>query len=332
MLKKHRRDIIYVGINSIYKSYKNQITGYPNLKDAFFILKNKLSNNEKLEVSSEKNKVYVALRDIKFSADQRFVTLLWAAGDKEIANPSFLNTKDCTARTEYAKEDELVSLSCHLVIFLNTNPTQNRFYGAKENTAILSMHKIQKVLNYFFRAYCGKIKCIKDSSGKIEKKIKAYPSIIIESVASRTLCSALEGKTVLRLTATMDDKTLQNFDENCQQTSEKGVIVLKPTEKFHSKGILQAFKETIGKLQTERYGNLFISYKGSHGIGNGTLQYPISSSQNDNLDSYLFSQKETIILDNEIAQQCEEIHDELSDKMISFILHESSRQNRTIRE
>ena len=44
------------------------------------------------------------------------------------------------------------------------------------------------------------------------------------------------------------------------------------------------------------------------------------TSLNNDLDSYLFSQKGIIILANEIAQQCEEIHEELSKEMINFIL------------
>lgn len=333
MLRKHRRDVIYVGIDSMYKSYKNQITGYPDLKGAFKILKNKLSGGEKLEIFLGKNNsTYISLRDIKFSTDQRFVTLLWAAGDKEIANPSFINTESYTARTEYAKENELVSISCHLVIFLDGSCNKRRFYGAKENTSIISIQRIQRVLNYFFRTYCRKENEIKNGSGKTEKIIQSYPYIIIEAVPSRTLRSALEGKTVLRLTATMDDKITSDFDENCQQTSERAIIVLKPTVKFHSKNMIQALKKTIGELTARRYDNLFISYKGYTTTGSGTLQYPLSGSQNNDLDSYLFSQKGIIILANEIAQQCEEIHEELSKEMINFILHEAYQRDINIRQ
>ena len=136
----------------------------------------------------------------------------------------------------------------------------------------------------------------------------------------------------MRLTATMDDKITSDFDENCQQTSERAIIVLKPTVKFHSKNMVQALKKTIGKLTERRYDNLFISYKGYATTGSGTLQYPLSGSRNNDLDSYLFSQQGIIILANEIAQQCEEIHEELSKEMINFILHEAYQRDINIRQ
>lgn len=333
MLKKNRRDVSFIGVKAMYKSRNDKMTSYQNLNDAFEILKSKLLKGEKLERFFGKNKsVYISLRDIKFSADRRFVVLLWAAGDKDIADPSFINIQDCTARTEYAKDNEFVSVSCHTVIFLDGANRKKRLYGAKENVSIISTQRIQMALNGFFRNFCKYTYVVKNSSGKIEEKFNAYPHILIETVPSRTLCSALEGKTVLRLTATMDDKITSDFDENCQQTSEKATIVLKPTVKFHSKNITQALKKTINNLTARRYDNLFISYKGYATTGSGTLQYPLSDSQNNDLDSYLFSQKGIIILANEIAQQCEEIHEELSKEMINFILHEAYQRDINIRQ
>lgn len=318
MLKKNSRNIRMMGIQLEFSARRRKVKILPDIKECLLIIQNHLQSSGILTEKYQNERVTIGLRKLAFSENQEVATLLWAGGDSDVVDPSFWNPQNDTTRTEAAVEGEKVSYSCHMVIYLTRTDVNNGCYiAAKEEVPILSLGLINKFFNSLLRKYTQYQ--LKDED---DTAYKAYPLAKIDTLASKTLRDALVGKTPFQVEAVCVEKAQKAFDENFNQKKVAKRLTIVPSPESILGSFTENFKSLLPKLK--EYTEVYIRYK-DETKKVGSLLFEIDELSSNDLDTYLLAQKLNLCLDQGIGQFCDEIHQELKNKMSIHVVCEHQR-------
>ena len=325
MLKKNYREIRFLKLTLLQKiqnsreeahEFRGLIDGREPLEICLSQLQQKYAeDSNQLNHLQKKGRLRYAIRG--FSSDENgCLTILWAVGDKDATNPGAWDDYTNQSRSMELGDHERVACTGHMVLSLTYMPQLCGYIACMEEIAQLGSSSLETVLNCFFRKYVS-IKR-KDETDP-HKTHDLVVSVEIAPLASRDFEEVMMGRRPFAIVAETAD-SVSGFDENFERI-EKEYCTLKA-----QKGTpLQEFKKMLNNLRRERrYQRYTIKY-----VEINKAQRSLSVSDSDldqhDLDTFLFSQRDQINLDNSIEQFCKEIHKELERKMRASLLAEQRR-------
>lgn len=320
MLKKQSRDIRFLGIECVYQSYgrKEPILRRPSLAIALEKLADQIQSNGVLKEPYLKNRLCVGLRRIVFSEDHSTATLLWAGGDSDAVDPCFWDADSDAARTEEAQSGERVAVSCHMVISLTETPS-NKYIAVKEEVPILSNGLLQRFFNHLLKEYA--YDSLQDPDKK-EKPFKAYPSVSLDTLASKTIAEALTGKIPFMVEAVSVTKGQKRQDENFSVDRETKKLALKPVNGWELPVFIKNLTALLPTIKT--YDEVYIRYKDAK-KKQSSLNFEMKELEGCDLETCLFAQRLTLSLNASIGQFSDDVHSELEKKMRENVILEHNK-------
>lgn len=324
MLKKNYRQIRLLRIESVYQARGRQgITARPNMRRRLLQLAGIVNENGPLITTYRSEKICIGLRRMIIDEEKDVAVLLWAAGDRDLVDPSFWDADKDVARTEEAKAGERVSYSCHMVI--NLKPTApGVLVAAKEEVPTIGVGLIEKTLNAFLRKH---IKVSMRDPDDESDRFTAYPTTTIDTLASRTMRQALLGKKPISIEATISTPHSGKFDERFERKKDARQTLWIPDRNW----TLDQFIPNLQRLLSSKpeYEDVYIRYKERKATG--TLHFECSEIEDNDLETYLFAQRIGFEVRPAIGQFCRELHTRLSKKMSAAVVAEHARITRANR-
>ena len=329
MLKKKSRNVRFLKFTLTHKTKNSRetprtlqqsINGIEPLKECLRQLENKLNaSQEGLTHKTQKGQVCRALRRLSF--DDSCVIMLWGTGDKGTADPCFWNDVTDEVREEQAGDEERVSCSGLVLIILKYIQQLEVYMACVEDVPVLTTTALANSLNSFFGQH---VQIILENEEK--KNVNQTVQVKVDTLASRDFDEAMRGRIPLALIAeTIADHG--DFDEFFAMTEKKAL-----TLKAEANTPLEKFKEVFSSLRKKKpeYKKYTVKYRESN---RAVRSISIESREQDadNLDCYLFVQRDTILLNTDIKQFCDEVHEELAKKMKNLLLAEQRYLNENSR-
>lgn len=329
MLKKKTRNVRFLKITLTHKrknskeiprTLKQLINDNDPLKECLCQLASKLNaSQESLIHKTQQEQICRALRRLSF--DGSCVTMLWGTGDKGTADPCFWNDVTDEVREEQAGDKERVSCSGHMVISLNYMQQLDGYMACVEDVPGLSTTALANALNSFLGQH---VQIILETEEK--KNINQTVRVNMDILASRDFDEAMRGRTPLALIAeTIADRS--EFDEFFAMKEKKTLVF-----KAEANTPLKEFKNIFSFLRKKKpeYKKYTVKYR-ENNRAERSMSIESREQDNNDLDSYLFIQRDTISLDTDIKQFCNEVHEELARKMKNLLLAEQRYLNENSR-
>ncbi|ENL6715814.1 TPA: hypothetical protein RQJ89_000991 [Vibrio vulnificus] len=322
MLSFYERDVDFLEINisSIPANLPVQFSLVDHIIPA---LENGVTNRTNV-YSFKSGSASIQLEKVKVSADKKFCTMLFHYTDKNVSDPAFKSLRTGVVRKaeKNKDEDEGIAISAHLVIALDKPFKQHQpnYFALLEVVPGLTKTLLERAMRSFF-AHEGAATWTHPNEQK-----QVRPSFTLSNLTSRSLSEGLIGR---RLTAlTFIHKDLQDdMDENELRATEQRISYA-VGRSITEEAAVKLLRSASQKAKNKGYSVLTVKYEDVYG---STKSGTFKSLDQEVLEKAagVFAKRAKLRSDIQIDQCNEQIHHDLSAKMIDLLGKEGGLQDAT---
>lgn len=254
----------------------------------------------------------VAIRLVKVKIFEDVSVLLFQYTNKDLSNPSFSEIQTGKTRVAKKKNGEGISVSAHLCI--NNKPSNETL--PEVNTALLEeVHGLSKInVNAALSSFIKKSTNFSYTDPETKKEHKCNPRARIDYNANQNLKTLLSKGSITGFQA-VKSSSVPSLDEKGQIQVEEETLKLRVARTTGDEA-LNLINKAVSLVKQKQYSELAVRYVDENNR-HKTLGV---STREQNIREKVFAKSEKIVLEGSIINQCEEeIHEELFDKMRSYL-------------
>jgi hypothetical protein len=261
---------------------------------------------------SEETQVF-RLTDLRYTNDMDIACFLVQLGDKNGSDPVFANLTTGELRTEPKLEGEGIALSAHFMLSLDSvDATNIRFHAVMEEVPGITKSRVAPFLTALLKdAFEGYT--FFDPDTRTENRCR--PMCKLSGRPSQSLEESLEEGVLKGLTLVKHEVVDGIMDgDPYSQFVEHTVRIQVTTQPETWRDRITWLNEWRQKATTHGFDQLKVLYKRPEG-----RQKTVTMDREEDAANALFTRQEQFILDSNINQCEQAIHEELFNKMVTLL-------------
>jgi len=279
----------------------------------------KLFKSHKAKYSIAEGKSTVRIVDMNCDDKNGYTMILFQYANSSVSDPHFANKLTGVSRKADRDEDEAPAVTCHVCVSHEPRdkhlfPDLYRMYV--EEVPGLTKSLMASALTWMIAESTEYTFVRKD--GKKPREIACRPIASINPYASKTLKDSLKTGTLTGMTA-IRYKNNRKLDEEGEITVIQETMVLSFQNSTGEKAI-NLVKKASDYVRSMEYSNLKLTRRDSN---KRTVSDEIDISYEKSIEDIadtVFSQKEKVVLSDNIETCQTQIHNQLAGKMVALLL------------